>query len=327
MVKPNKVSDEKLIEASGGIVVRGTPLTTDSGTTDSHNTDPARTDPASTDYASNGPTPQVLVVHRPAYGDWTFPKGKNEPGEDPLEAASREVAEETGQTPRVVFSLGETKFDTGKGRKRVQWFGMRAADSKPFTPNDEVDEIRWLSADDASSLLTYDDDRLLLADVDLDGLLTTGTLYLVRHGAAGDRGSWQGEDETRPLTSKGMDQAAGLVTLLKDRQIEAILTSPFLRCRQTVEPLAEAVGLGLVEHPALAEGQGGRETRDLIRQLAGTNAILCSHGDVIPSAMDWMVRKGLTLKSPFDCKKGSVWEVEIRAGEFHKARYILPSEA
>jgi 8-oxo-dGTP diphosphatase len=239
----------------------------------------------------------------------------------------REVAEETAQRPRVVASLGETKFDTGRGRKRVQWFGMRATDSLSFSPNAEVDEIRWLSAEDAGSLLTYDDDRVLLDDVDLVWLLTTGTLFLVRHGAAGERSTWEGDDEARPLTNKGLQQAAGLVTLLKDREIEAILTSPYLRCMQTVEPLAETLGLKVVSHPALAEGQGGKETRDLIRQLAGTNAVLCSHGDVIPSAIDWMVRQGLALRSPFDCKKGSVWEVEIRGGEFHKARYNPPIEA
>lgn len=270
---------------------------------------------------------KVLLVHRPRYDDWTFPKGKNEEGEDPVDAAVREVAEETGQNPRLVSSIGQTEFDTGNGIKRVRWFGMRSIRPDPFVPNEEVDELRWSDPDEARALLTYDADRVLLDQVDLDALLATGTLFLVRHAVAGDRSSWEGEDRLRPLSNKGQKQAAGLVKTLRESQIEAILTSPFLRCVQTVQPLAEATGLEIVEHPALAEGEGGKATRDLLRDLAGTNAVLCSHGDVIPAVMDWMVRKGMTLKSPFYCKKGSTWEIDVRGGEFHKAQYLPSVEA
>jgi len=270
---------------------------------------------------------KVLLVHRPRYDDWTFPKGKNEEGENPVDAAVREVAEETGQNPRLVSSIGQTDFDTGNGIKRVRWFGMRSSRPDPFVPNKEVDELRWLDPDEASALLTYDDDRVLLDQVDLDALLATGTLLLVRHAVAGDRSSWEGEDRLRPLSNKGQKQAAGLAKTLRESQIEAILTSPFLRCVQTVQPLAEATGLEIVEHPALAEGEGGKATRNLLRDLAGTNAVLCSHGDVIPAVMDWMARRGMTLKSPYDCKKGSTWEIDVRGGEFHKAQYLPPVEA
>jgi 8-oxo-(d)GTP phosphatase len=290
MVKP--------IEASGGLVVR--------------------------------PTPEglrILVVHRPRYDDWTFPKGKNEPGEDSLEAALREVSEETGQRPHPVSMLGETTYPVDGIPKLVRWYGMRVAEPGPFLPNDEVDEIRWLDPEEVPGLLTYDHDRKMLEGVDLDALLTTGTLYLVRHGAAGDRQSWSGNDSLRPLSRRGEMQAAGLAKTLADHRIEAIVTSPYLRCIQTVKPLAEAAGLEVLEHPALAEGEGGKSTRDLLRSLIGTNAVLCSHGDVIPAVMDWMVNKGMTLKSDFDCKKGSTWEVTVRGGVFHKAFYLPPLEA
>jgi broad specificity phosphatase PhoE/8-oxo-dGTP pyrophosphatase MutT (NUDIX family) len=270
---------------------------------------------------------KVLVAHRPRYDDWTFPKGKNEAGENPFEAAVREVAEETGQNPRLVSSLGQTEFDTGNGVKRVRWFGMRLSRPDPFVPNAEVDEIRWLDPDEARSLLTYEGDGAMLDQVDLDALAATGTLFLVRHGAAGDRNAWEGDDHLRPLSSKGERQATGLVKTLANREIEAIHTSTYLRCIQTVSPLAEATGLEIIEQPELTEGEGGKATRDLLRELAGTNAVLCSHGDVIPEVMEWMVGKGMTLKSQFDCKKGSVWEVEVRGGEFRKARYLPPTEA
>jgi broad specificity phosphatase PhoE/8-oxo-dGTP pyrophosphatase MutT (NUDIX family) len=288
----------KPIEASGGLVVRSTP-------------DGLR----------------ILVVHRPRYDDWTFPKGKNEPGEDSLEAALREVGEETGQHPHPVSMVGETTYPVDGIPKLVRWYGMRVAEPGPFVPNSEVDEIRWLDPDEVPGLLSYEHDREMLERVDLDALVTTGTLYLVRHGAAGDRQSWTGDDNLRPLSGRGEMQATGLAKTLADQRVEAILTSPYVRCVQTVQPLAEATGLEIVEHPALAEGEGGKATRDLIRSLIGTNTVLCSHGDVIPAVMDWMVNKGMTLKSDFDCKKGSTWEVTVRGGGFHRAHYLPPLEA
>ena len=290
MVKP--------IDASGGLVVRSTP-------------DGLR----------------LLVVHRPRYDDWTFPKGKNEQGEDSLEAALREVNEETGQRPHPVSMVGETTYPVDGSPKLVTWYGMRVREPDPFVPNEEVDEIRWLDPDEVPALLTYDHDREMLRRVDLDALLTTGSLYLVRHGAAGDRQSWPGDDSLRPLSRRGEMQAAGLAKTLAEHRIEAIFTSPYVRCVQTVQPLADETGLEIVEHPALAEGEGGKATRDLVRSLIGINAVLCSHGDVIPAVMDWMVNKGMTLKSDFDCKKGSTWEVTVRGGVFHKADYLPPQEA
>jgi 8-oxo-(d)GTP phosphatase len=270
--------------------------------------------------------PRILVVHRPRYDDWTFPKGKNEVGEESIEAAIREVTEETGQRPLLISTVGETSYPVNGAKKIVQWYGMRVQEPMPFTPNPEVDEIRWVTTDEAPALLTYDHDRKLLARVDVEALLTTGTLYLVRHGAAGDRQTWTGDDRARPLSGKGEAQAGGLANTLKERPIEAIFSSPYARCVQTVRPLADAKGLEIVEHPALAEGEGGKATRDLLKELAGRNAVLCSHGDVIPAVINWMAEKGMTLKSDFDFKKGSTWEIDVRAGVFHKARYLPPRE-
>lgn len=286
------------IEASGGLVVR---------------------------LAPDGP--RILVVHRPRYDDWTFPKGKDETGEDSIEAALREVNEETGQHPHLISMVGETSYPVNGAIKLVRWYGMRVKEPSPFTPNTEVDEIRWLDAEEAPGLLSYDHDRELLEKVDFEALLTTGTLYLVRHGAAGDRHTWTGDDRLRPLSSKGELQALGLAKTLMDRRVEAIFTSPYVRCVQTVKPLAEATGLQIVEHPALSEGEGGKASRALVRDMVGTNTVLCSHGDVIPALMGWMINRGMTLKSDFDCKKGSTWEIAVRAGVFHKARYLPPLEA
>jgi 8-oxo-dGTP diphosphatase len=268
--------------------------------------------------------PEVLIVHRPRYDDWSFPKGKNEPGETPPQAAIREVIEETGQPVRLITSLGKTRFETGVGIKEVKWFVMKATRPSTFIPNAEVDQIRWVAVEEAGNLLKYDADRSLLNGIDANALLKTGTLWLVRHGAAGDRNEWEGEDRLRPLSKKGQRQVQAIADYLAGRDIETILSSPYLRCVQTVTAPAEAVGLEVIEHEALAEGQGGKATKDLVRDVIGTNAVLCSHGDVIPALIDWMLGKGMSLGSPYESQKGSIWEIEVREGQFRKARYVPP---
>lgn len=270
--------------------------------------------------------PEVLVVHRPRYDDWSLPKGKDEPGETAEDAAIREVREEAGQQTRVIAPLGESAYRTTNGDKIVRWFAMRAIGPQHFVPNDEVDRISWLHPEAAAKILSYDRDRDLVKAVDGTALLGTGTLFLIRHAAAGDRSSWQGDDRDRPLTAKGLAQSKALVDDLRDRQIEAIFSSPYVRCLQTVMPLAEVLGLEVHVEDVLAEGEVGKRARELVKSLAGQNAVLSTHGDVIPALLDWMARRGMALKSALDCKKGSVWELDMRAGEFHKAVYVPPPE-
>jgi 8-oxo-dGTP diphosphatase len=197
-------------------------------------------------------------------------------------------------------------------------------DSPGFKKNKEVDEIRWLSRKRALALLDYENDRGLLRGPFLKKLARTGTIYLLRHCTAGDRANWHGIDAVRPLTKKGRRQAKALAESLKSAGIERIYTSPYTRCVQTVEPLAEAIGAKVEEHDALAEGPDIDAAYELIDQLVGTNSVLCTHGDVIPAVINRMMWAGLTLESRFYCSKGSIWEVEIEAGRFTTARYVPP---
>lgn len=104
----------------------------------------------------------VLLVHRPRYDDWTFPKGKAADGETDEECALREVREETGLECGIVDDAGTTEYVDGKGRpKRVHWFLMEPVDGV-FVPNEEVDEIRWVDSAAAADLLSYDRDMPLL---------------------------------------------------------------------------------------------------------------------------------------------------------------------
>ena len=270
--------------------------------------------------------PEVLVIHRQRYDDWTLPKGKADPDETPEQTALREVREETGVEARLIGSLGVSRYPVEGGEKAVHWFAMRASQTNDFQPNDEVDDMQWLGVAEALEKLTYGKEKEVLSGVDAAAQLATGTLFLVRHAAAGNRSDWKKDDRLRPLSSRGEKQALGLARTLGVHPIDRILASPYLRCRQTVEPLAEKVGIEIEERDELGEGEGFKGARDLCRQLAGTNAVLCSHGDVIPALLDWMARHGMALKSAFECKKGSTWEIEVQAGEFRRGRYWPPSE-
>ena len=113
----------------------------------------------------------VLLVHRPRYDDWTFPKGKNETGERDEDAALREVEEETGLRCELGDPAGETRYEDSKGRpKVVRYWVMTPKHDHTFTPNREVDDVRWCTRREAGMLLTYAHDRQLLAELPDDVL-------------------------------------------------------------------------------------------------------------------------------------------------------------
>lgn len=270
---------------------------------------------------------RVLIAHRPRYDDWGLPKGKADKGETPEETAVREVLEETGYHCRIVAPMGTTRYRIDGGIKEVNWYAMRPLpDSPGFKKNKEVDEIRWISRNSAKTALDYENDRSLVTAAGLKRMARTGTLFLLRHAAAGDRSKWDGIDAVRPITKKGKRQAAALVEYLKNRGIERIYSSPYTRCVQTVEPLAEAIGAKVIEHDALAEGPDIDAAYGLADEMVGYNAVLCSHGDVIPAVMNRMMWAGLTLDSRFYCSKGSIWEVELDGGRFTTGTYVPPPQ-
>ena len=268
---------------------------------------------------------KVLVAHRPRYDDWSLPKGKADHGETPEETAVREVLEETGQQCRIVTTLGTNRYRIDGGVKEVVWYAMRPLPGSPgFKPNSEVDEIKWLSRKRATAILDYENDRSLVSDSPFKQLSQTGTLHLFRHAAAGDRTKWEGNDRERPLTKKGRRQAAAFAEAMSGRGIERVLSSPYDRCVQSVQPLAKAIGAKVEIDEALAEGPDIDAAYELIDSLVGYNAVLCSHGDVIPAVINRMMWAGLTLDSRFYCSKGSSWEINVEGGRFTTAHYVPP---
>jgi 8-oxo-dGTP diphosphatase len=151
-------------------------------------------------------------------------------------------------------------------------------------------------------------------------------LLLVRHAVALDRHAFDGDDDERPLRKRGRRQAEALVTLLADQEVDRVLTSPSVRCVETVAPLAAARGVALEETADLAEG-ATHEAVALVRSLFGRNAALCSHGDVIPRVLEHLVvHDGIDLGNDPRCSKASVWVLEDDGERAVKAFYIEPPD-
>ena len=134
-----------------------------------------------------------------------------------------------------------------------------------------------------------------------------GKLYLVRHADAGHRRDHDGPDEQRPLSERGRRQAEGLSNQLHDAGITRLVTSPYVRCIETLAPLGGRLTLPVEDDARLAEGQGATGALDLAATLRHTSAVLCSHGDVIPDTMAALERRGCEFTSPLEWRKGSVW--------------------
>jgi|SRR4029450_1886579 phosphohistidine phosphatase SixA len=137
-------------------------------------------------------------------------------------------------------------------------------------------------------------------------------VILLRHASAGHRKSWDGDDEFRPLDERGRRQSEALVEALARWRIERVLTSPLVRCVETVEPLATALGLEIEEHEELAEGSGREEALGLIEELGGASAVLCTHGDVVEE----LLGRGL--------KKGAAAVLEARGDRLREVELVAP---
>jgi 8-oxo-dGTP diphosphatase len=231
---------------------------------------------------------EVLVVHRPRYDDWSFPKGKADLGERVQLTAVREVEEETGQRIRLGVPLDEVGYVVNGGHKRVSyWSGRLVGSAQPFVPNDEVDEIAWVSPKAAQAMLSHDTDQRVLerfVDAAIDRSHKTRTLVVVRHGKAVQRDDFVGDDVDRPLTAQGRDQAIALRGVLDAYGVRHVVASPALRCTQTVEPYADSLGTFLELDERLGEqttsGQVGRAVDALLDRRKPT--VVCTHRPTLP---------------------------------------------
>ena len=220
---------------------------------------------------------RYALVHRPRYDDWSLPKGKADDGEDERSTALREVLEETGFRCDLGPMVTSVRYHDHEGRAKVVAYWLMYPLDGVFLPNVEVDEMRWVDVDEARSLLTYSHDRAILdAAVAFDR-----PVALVRHAKAGDREAWTEDDRLRPLTKKGKEQAEGLVELLAELKADRVLSSPSVRCVQTVRPLALSRHVAVEEREELLEGAPPGAALQVLRSIGGA-VVACSHGDLIP---------------------------------------------
>ena len=253
-------------------------------------------------WRSVGDTLQVLLVHRDRYDDWTFPKGKLDPGETLAVTAVREVEEETGVRIRLGPLLVRHEYrlsrSSGGGVKQVTYWCARPIDAEAaraadaYRPNAEIDGVRWVDVTEAVDLLTYPRDVAVLdafrrsTETELH---RSNPLVVLRHGNAKPRKRWTGDDALRPLDGTGREQATRLVPLLSAYDLRVAVTSDALRCRQTVEPYAERRSkerpVRVDRTPRLSEDQATRRAvRETVRGLliGKQRAVVCTHRPVLP---------------------------------------------
>jgi 8-oxo-dGTP diphosphatase len=239
---------------------------------------------------------EVLLVHRPNYDDWTFPKGKQDSGEYLPETAVREMLEETGISLRLGRPIAEISYLVEKNEEKIVYYWSskvreKALKKNKFQANDEISKIRWEKADDAIAKLSYKHDQKLLKDViriHQAGELETRALVLLRHATATPRSEWKGQEAKRPLLPEGRQQAKRLVSLLNAFGPKRLVTSPWKRCEQTIEPYAKAGKKKIIERSQLTELSSKlspRKTKVAVEALFDetTSALLCSHRPALPT--------------------------------------------
>jgi 8-oxo-(d)GTP phosphatase len=243
---------------------------------------------------------QVALVHRPKYDDWSFPKGKLDPGEHVLLAAVREVHEETGLRVTLGRRLPPVRYWAGGSRKRVDyWAATASSPGGSFVPTSEIDAVAWPAASRAAARLSYQRDVETLAAFRA-GPRRTVPLILLRHASAGRKSDWRRDDRSRPLDDRGTKDAAVLADLLccfgGDRATGAtpvrVISSPAERCAATVRPYASRAGVEIETEPGLEVSKNGAaddpEAAKTVARFADADqpVVICAHRENLPLLLD-----------------------------------------
>jgi 8-oxo-dGTP diphosphatase len=151
--------------------------------------------------------------------------------------------------------------------------------------------------------------------------------YLVRHAKAKNRHTWSERDHLRPLTKAGFEQAAALPALYEEQPFSRLFSSPYVRCVQTLEPLAAARGLPLETADELAEGAPIGAALELMLSVSSTEpAAYCTHADVMMDSIEELLASGVPLDGPLEFKKAAAWILEARERTFVGGRYVPPPD-
>jgi 8-oxo-(d)GTP phosphatase len=267
---PNNKPGSRLIKAAGGVAWRQGP---DGG-------------------------PEILLVHRKKYDDWSLPKGKNEPGEPLPVTAVREVLEEGGARLALGRRLISVRYNVGGRPKRVHYWAARVLSvDERAVPNSEVDEIAWVPAARAVERVSYVHDHGVLADFTARPAGTV-PLILLRHSKALAKGAWKRSDAVRPLDDSGRSDAKALADLLACfAPRPRLISSPALRCADTLRPLSDLTGAPVRVEPALYIHHDSSRTSAaysstpitaLVREAiaSGEPTVICAHRENLPALQD-----------------------------------------
>lgn len=256
----------------------------------------------------------VLLIHRPRYNDWSWPKGKHDDGETLPETAVREVAEEIGVQARLGIPLPHTDYQVAAGLKRVYYWATELAEQTPQPDGNEVDDVLWCTPDRARQLLSNS------TDIEpLDALvrahrrkeLRTWSLVVLRHAKAKPRSSWSRAEGDRPLAATGQRQAAAVKRLLLAWWPERVISSPWVRCVATISPYAKSSSAKVKLVDALTEANHQRKPQKTAATVEGLfdkrrDVVLCTHRPALPTVlrqlakhMDGRLRSRVPAEDPY----------------------------
>lgn len=245
----------------------------------------------------------IALIHRNRHDDWSFPKGKVDPGETFPQAAVREILEETGLKIKLGAKLPTAEYKVPSGEKKeVHYWAARVSDKamseSTFKPSEEVAKVDWVSPEKAHELLTYKFDNAVLdalLELHKKKLLRTFPVIVLRHAKATPRSDWHEgkvvDDGNRPLLPEGKKQAKEIIPLLRAFAPKRVVTSPWVRCFNTVQPYANKYRLPLIERSQLSElgnKKGPRRTKNVVNDVIeeGKSAVICSHRPALPTILE-----------------------------------------
>lgn len=236
---------------------------------------------------------EVLLIHRPRYDDWSWPKGKIDPGETIPECAAREVREEIGLSAPLGIPLPPIHYHVASGLKVVHYWAVKVNGAKLVPDGKEVDRVVWCAPQTAAGMLSNPSDVVPLEHLQAaheDDQLDTWPLIVVRHAKAKPRSSWTKAEGERPLAATGVRQAQAVGRLLQAWQPPRVVTSPWRRCVSTVAPYLKASGAKVKLVDALTEHRHARtpkKTGAVIEALLDKqqSVAVCTHRPALPTIL------------------------------------------
>ena len=278
---------------------------------------------------------EVLLVHRPQYHDWSWPKGKIEGKETIPVAAVREVEEETGHVIRLGAPLTTQRYRLGSGQtKEVRYWVGTLMDSdggkdeglvhlrKPVhrAPSREIDQTQWMTTSRAHDLLTRRGDRRLLTELVMrgrSGELVTTALALLPHARTVSAQQWEGDEEARPLSRVGVREALELVDLLSSYGVRRAMATSSARTRQTLGPWAALAGVDIEALPSRAAGANSPSSDEAFARALISDSqprVLCTPRSMLPGIFDvfrQFTPSGVRMNFPLDARELSASEMVI----------------